>query len=72
MTTETSTIINPSPTIKDNDGDLSHIYCLCDENTALCGWDLTDADDAYDVMNACIVCEELDSNEDFVCPQCKQ
>lgn len=72
MVNKTETIAQPSFTIQDGEGDLSHLYCLCDENVALCGWDLTEADEAYDELSACIVCEELDSNEDFVCPQCKQ
>lgn len=72
MQDNTSTVTINETVIKDEEGDLSHIYCLCDENVALCGWDLTEADEAYDELSACIVCEELDASADFKCPQCNQ
>lgn len=59
-----------SPRIEDSEGDLSHVYCLCDDTVALCGWDLTNADDNWDENNVCVVCDELDLSETFVCTKC--
>lgn len=53
-----------------NMGDLYHIYCLCDEDNALCGWDLTEAEEDCESGVACIVCEELDFSETFTCKKC--
>lgn len=72
MATETSTKNKPSPTIQDGEGNLSHVYCQCDETVALCGWDLTQADDIWDENNVCFVCEELDFSDTYVCPKCNQ
>ena len=59
-----------SPTMENGEGDLSHMYCLCDDTVALCGWDLTEADELWDETSVCVVCDELDFSETFVCPKC--
>ena len=48
---------------------LDHIYCPCDPNLGLCGWDLTDyiEVEASDNGDDCIVCAELDLAP---CPRC--
>lgn len=70
MATEILTIVNTTSLFKDSEGDLSHLYCACDEFTALCGWDLTNADEDWDEESICVVCDELDFSETFVCPKC--
>ena len=70
MSEKTSTVAEASPVLQDSDGDLSHLYCACDDTVALCGWDLTDADELWDETSVCIVCEELDFSEGYVCPKC--
>lgn len=70
MSVKISPEVATSPRIENGQGDLSHVYCSCDDTVALCGWDLTNADEEWDVNNVCIVCDELDFSEDYVCPNC--
>lgn len=70
MAVKTLPQIKPSPAIEDSQGSLSHLYCLCDDTVSLCGWDLTNADEEWDEESVCVVCEELDLSETYVCPQC--
>lgn len=70
MAKKTSTVVDPVPVIQDGEGNLSHLYCMCDDKVALCGWDLTNADEDWDENSVCLVCDELDLSETYVCPNC--
>lgn len=46
------------------DSTLDHFYC-CDEDTALCGTDITDYSEGFDQEdNLCSVCDDLESTTD--------
>lgn len=50
----------------------NHLYC-CQENVSLCGQDISELDTDLTTKNdenICIVCEELDMSETFICPAC--
>ncbi|MEI5520704.1 hypothetical protein WB388_08825 [Streptomyces brasiliscabiei] len=54
----------------DGDDDLSHGVCDCDEDTALCGTDVTGvpwAADGQEPVNPCVVCVDLAEQP---CPRC--
>lgn len=59
-------------TLDEDESDLFHIYCECNENVALCGFDLTNVEEieSSDGELICIVCDELCNSETYVCPLC--
>ncbi len=63
-------VLDPTPT--DLDDELTHVHCCHDENTALCGTDVTDSDWADDDDNECVVCLDLEGGHycphGFCCP----
>lgn len=66
------TTLAPEPTATaTGDGeDLSHAVCGCDEDTALCGTDVSDvpwAADGQAPSNPCVVCVDL---AELPCPRC--
>lgn len=65
---QTETNVKPSSSDFDFEEDLVHFYCECDENTALCGTDITDdpKDSEEEEVN-CVVCIDL---VEFPCPRC--
>lgn len=46
--------------------DTDHLYC-CDPDRAICGVDLSAADEVEDLPNLCVVCDDLDA---LPCPHC--
>lgn len=46
--------------------DLDHYVC-CDNDVALCGADVSDAEWSEDLPDLCVVCDDLDG---FDCPRC--
>lgn len=63
------------PSCVDDDEDESHYFCYCDENIALCGEDLHDAEVATPGNNdakKCADCERLNQTIGFRCgkPYC--
>lgn len=53
------------------DPDTHHFVCCCDEDTAMCGEDVTElpwVDDLTDV-DVCVVCDDLWA-DDSPCPRC--
>lgn len=47
---------------------MTHVYCYCDENLALCGTDITGWQEAEDDEDTeCVVCLDL---EDQPCERC--
>ncbi|CBG73096.1 hypothetical protein SCAB_60771 [Streptomyces scabiei 87.22] len=68
----TTLVPEPATTTNGHGDDLSHGVCDCDEDTALCGTDVTGVpwatkDDESD--NLCIVCVDL---VELPCPRCGQ
>ncbi|WP_155054548.1 hypothetical protein [Streptomyces blattellae] len=68
------TTLAPEPTVTANGHgeDLSHAVCDCDEDTALCGTDVTGvpwATDGEEPPSPCVVCLDL---ADQPCPRCGQ
>lgn len=47
--------------------DLNHITCVCDDNLALCGTDVTYHEWVATAEVTCVVCRDL---EDEPCPRC--
>jgi len=67
-----NTALEEVPTkTSDNDDNLEHYYCECDDSVALCGADITDAPDhtASDTPfeDDCVVCIDL---VDAACLRC--
>lgn len=58
---------------KSRDGDdLSHVFCQCDPDLALCGRDITGEPKSDEVdwvpdEDTCVVCDDL---TDSLCPRC--
>lgn len=65
----TQTVISPAEVTDDNDDDgLIHSVCICNEDIALCGEDVTDDPwTTYEecLPEDCIVCEMME-----ICPKC--
>ncbi|MFC9498878.1 hypothetical protein [Streptomyces sp. NPDC056982] len=59
----TATVVAEKP-----GGKIAHSYC-CDENTALCGLELTGTPEVADDEQDCVVCVDLDENGTN-CPLC--
>jgi hypothetical protein len=50
-----------------DDSDIVHFVCNCDEDTALCGIDVSEADETDSLEDTCVVCVDLN---EFPCPRC--
>lgn len=65
----------PCEMAEDDDDSLTHLFCDCrGEDIALCGSDLSDAEDADFYASedeACVVCADLDLTHDKICPLVK-
>lgn len=62
-------ILDETRSTAGDDDDLDHLWC-CDHDLALCGADISDAEDwtSLDEMpNVCVVCLDL---ADTICPRC--
>lgn len=55
------------------DENVDHIYCECDSNVSLCGFNISGLDDYGDeegfVENFCVTCLELETS-DATCKYC--
>ncbi|MFE9296569.1 hypothetical protein [Streptomyces niveus] len=68
MLTLTAPAAAPDTSTGDHDDDLTHTFCLCDPDTALCGADLTGTPVSTDPLDLlCVVCEDLLPHH---CPRC--
>ena len=67
---QTETDVKPSSTDGTSDEELDHLYCECSEDIALCGTDLSEAEELSFLLNGavdCIVCMDL---VEFPCSRC--
>jgi hypothetical protein len=61
----------PDTTSVAHEDDLTHISCLHDEDTALCGIDLTGAEWGSNDDLLCVVCLDLDKHYDQIGTCCR-
>lgn len=67
---------NVLPKALNGDDSIDHIYCACDRNVSLCGFDITELtdygmeSDADDTM-FCVVCLEVEASG-VLCENCGQ
>jgi len=53
------------------DDNASYHYWCCDEDVSLCGLDISEIEEGIgEGETLCIVCDDLDFNEDYKCPEC--
>lgn len=59
--TTSSTLEKPDKTDSGGKDNLDHLYCPCDEDIALCGTDISEADDLenFPEDDLCVVCYHL-------------